>query len=489
MSAKIQTLIVVCMFMLLYVFIASMGGISNLFPLIFLPPVLFLLARRDLLFMLLCFLFHSTILIPMMTGQLELYHLAVALYILSGLGSYAVRKRSIQLTFPVLSAIGFAVVVIATMKFRGTGFRLLGSGLWGGGRYVEILLGLGLFVVADTIRLPLRRWRIALVGMVATGALPALAELLFVFTKGASGWIYLILQPFGRVAASMQRVQSEQMVRFTMMLQLTHIYLIPFLTSRAIRFRLRQFLFPVLAMVLGGFSGHRMVMITVVLYVWMYRFVLSKNRLVYVLFSTMIASSLLFALGQVAFLFPANLQRMLSMIPLARIASDVHISASSTITWRLLLWKESLPLIPDYLWLGKGFAYSVELAAARDVRLWANYALWWAKVQSAYHQGILSLLIGLGLPGLLTGSTFLISLCARHYRLWRDQRLDPEFAPIHYAVLVLLLVETMIYFVIYGDVFVSFPSLCLIGSIAEGIYRSGRIEIKQAAHTGDSSTH
>jgi hypothetical protein len=487
MTSRMQTLIVLGVFMLLYVFVAGMGRITLVVPLIFIPLVLFLLARRDLLFVILCFLYYSTLRIPMMEGQLELYHAAVFLYIVAALGACAVGRRSIHITAPVFFAICFGLVIAYTMKFRGTGFRLLGSGLWGGGRYVEILLGLGIFLVADTIRLSLRRWRTALVGMVLAGALPALAEILYVYTKGAAGFLYYVLQPIGLIGAAMQRMESGRMVRFTMMLQVSHIYMIPFFLRRlGRRLRPRQLFFPVLAMVLGGFSGHRMVLLNVTLYIWVYLFLLSRRRIAYLLVSAVLASSVLFILGQLAFVFPSSIQRMLSIIPFSNASSDVMTEAGSTITWRILLWKDTLAEIPKYLWLGKGFAYSIELESARDVRLWANYAIWWAKVQSAYHQGFLSLLVGLGLPGLLAGCAFLFSLCARHYRFWRDHRLDPEFAPVHYAVLVLLLVETMVYFLVYGDVFVSFPYLCFLGAIAEGLYRSGTLENKEDEHAAVS---
>jgi len=266
------------------------------------------------------------------------------------------------------------------------------------------------------------------------------------------------------------------MVRFSMMLHVSQIYLIPFMLCKTgQKIPVRQIFFIIVAIVLGGLSGHRMVLLNVVLYIWIYRLLLSKNRLVYGLMSAVLASSGLLALGQAASLFPISMQRMLSIIPFARITMEADVDAFSTWSWRILLWKDTLAEIPRYLWLGKGFAYSSELEMARDVRMWANYGLWWAKVQAAYHQGVLSLLVGLGLPGLLTGGAFLISLCLRHYRFWRQKQLTPDFAPLHYAVVVLLLMETLIYFLIYGDAFVSFPRLCLIGAIAEGVYRSGRL--------------
>jgi len=477
MSSRMQTVIVLCVMLMLYAVVASMGQLMLMVPLMFLPLGVFLLARRDILFVAICVLFYSTVRIPMLAGQLELYHAAVALYIAAAFGGYALRKRSISINAPVFFAIAFAIVVAYTMRARGTGFRLLGSSLWGGVRYIEILLGLALFLVSDSIRLSLRRWKMALVGMVVSGAIPALAEVAYIYSKGVTAFVYYVLQPLGQTGTAMQRMESGRMVRFTMMLQVSNIYLIPFFlrkVNQRLPFKLLFFVF--LAFILGGLSGHRMVLLNVVLYIWIYRFLLSKNRLVYGLISSILAASGLFVLGQAAYLFPQNMQRMLSIIPFVKISMEADVDAFSTWSWRVLLWKETLPEIPKYLWLGKGFAYSGELEMARDVRMLANYGLWWAKVQTAYHQGVLSLLVGLGLPGLLTGAAFLISLCRRHYRFWRLKQLAPEFALLHYSVLVLLLMETSVYFLVYGDVFVSFPKLCLIGAILEGIYRSGRVD-------------
>ncbi len=473
--------------LMLYAVVASMGRVMLLMPLMFIPLLIFLLTRRDVLFIMICVLYYSTLRIPMLAGQLELYHIAVALFIVSSLGGYAVQKRSLKINLPVFFAIAFAIVIAYTMKFRGSGFRLLGSPLWGGVRYVEILLGLGLFIVSDSIHLSLRWWKTALVGMLTVGALPALAEVAYVYSKGATVFVYYLLQPLGQTGTTMQRMESGRMVRFSMMLQVSHIYLIPFLLRKAGKsLPFKQLGFIMLAIVLGGFSGHRMVLLNVVLYIWMYRFLLSKNRLVYGMISAVLTASGLFVLGQAAILFPLSIQRMFSIIPSANISLEADVDAFSTWSWRILLWKDTLAEIPKYFWLGKGFAYSGELEMALDVRRLSNYGLWWAKVQSAYHQGVLSLLVGLGLPGLLTGIAFLVSLCRRHYRFWRQKLVSPEFAPLHYALLVLLLIETAIYFLVYGDVFVSFPRLCLIGAITEGVYRSGRLENQPVMATGET---
>ena len=477
MSSRMQTVIVLGVMLMLYTVVASMGRLMLMVPLMFLPLGVFLLARRDILFVAICFLFYSTIRIPMLAGQMELYHAGVALYVVAAFGGYALRRRTVRITPPVLFAIALAIVVAYTMHFRGSGFRLFGSSLWGGVRYVEILLGLSLFIVSDSIHLSLRRWKTALVGMVTVGALPALAELAYVYSKGATSFVYYILQPLGQTGTALERMESGRMVRFSMMLQVSHIYLIPFFLRKVgQRLPIKQLGFILLAIVLGGLSGHRMVLLNVALYLWMYRFLRSKNRLAYSFISAILVSLILLTLGQMAYLLPLNMQRMFSLIPFANISTEANVDAFSTWSWRVELWKDTVKEIPRYLWLGKGFAYSGDLEMALDVRWLSNYGLWWAKVQSAYHQGVLSLLVGLGLPGLLTGTAFLISLCRRHYRFWRQKQLTPDFASLHYAVLVLLMMETSVYFLVYGDVFVSFPKLCLIGAILEGIYRSGRVD-------------
>jgi len=485
-----QTLIVLGVFALLYAFAASVGGIMWMAPLALVPFLLVLIGRRDWLFILTCLIYYSTLRLPMLQGQAQLYHVSVFLFIAIGFGTYAVERRTPRITAPMFFAIVFAVVIMYTMKFRGAGFRFLGGGggLWGGWRYVDMLLGLGLFLVADVIRLSLRQWRGALVGMVAAGALPALAEVLYVYTKGATGFLYYVFQQLGRIGSAMLKMESGRMVRFTMMLQVSHIYLIPFFLKKSIgRLRLRSFFFPALAIILGGFSGHRMVLLNVFAYIWTYFLIRSRRRLAYVALSAAFAGTVLFVIGQLAFVFPVTIQRMLSIIPFANISTDVLAEAGSTVSWRVLLWKETIQEIPGYFWLGKGFAYSFELESAQDVRLWANYAIWWARVQSAYHQGVLSLLVGLGFPGLLAGSAFLISLCRRHYRIWRDGDLKPGFDSLHYAIMVLILVETGIYFLVYGDAFVSFPHLFFIGALAEGIYGSGRIDAGEGLNNDNTT--
>jgi len=443
------------------------GNMAHVYMIGVLPLLLIGLGRPGLIFIAIYWAYGSTLRIPGLTGQLQLYHALMALFIVVAVQHALMTGKGLHLKATHWWGILFVCVLLAVMFLRGTGFRVTGSGHWGGARYVEMLLGMGLFLTAGTVQLSDRERKYLIAGMIFSGILPVFGELVYMFSGGAISWQYIVLAPEG-AGQALEVMQDDGLTRFKSLSSLAPIYLLPFVFSNKLgRLRPIHFLFLGLGFFFGGFTGHRIVLLHMLLFVWTYMFLLTKRKIVFVLWSFISGGVFLFLLGQVAFILPLNFQRMLSLIPFADVSSEVTIDAFSTVDWRIILWKRSLPLIPEYFWIGKGYAYSPDLALASDVRWFADYAIWWALVQSAYHQGILSLLIGMGIFGLLSGSAFLVGICLRNYRFVKESADDTFLQNFHYALFVLLLVRVFSYFIIYGDAFVSFPGICMYAALTE----------------------
>src|SRR5690606_17037721 len=113
---------------------------------------------------------------------------------------------------------------------------------------------------------------------------------------------------------------------------------------------------------------------------------------------------------------PHNVQRTISWLPGIDISGAAAQDAEGTIRWRLDVWKEAIHHIPDYFWIGKGFSYDANLYLA-SMTGYASYdAINWALVTGGYHNGYLSLLLLLGIGGLLTGLPLLVMVAVRHIR-------------------------------------------------------------------------
>jgi hypothetical protein len=473
MHPKLLIPVVVIVTLAFCLFVMATGNIQ-LFALGILIPVMALLVGNPpALFMAICWTYNTTLRAPSIPGQVEVYHLlmlgAFALYVLRSAtlkpvgGAFWARRW----------ALAFAGICLLTMAVRGAGSKVLGGNTYGGARYVYILVPLLFFLSARAFRLTPRQWRWAMIGWVVSGALPALAELAYVLSNGSMQWQYRFLLPRGTTAYAMEQMQSGGLVRVTMLSRLLYLYWLPFLLLPfAGRARLAYYLFPLLSIGMGGFTGHRAALVGPLSFIWTFGFLKARRKLAYVAKSLLAGAAVLFLAGQLAFLLPQSFQRMLSIVPFANISPTAAADARGTITWRIQLWKEAVRVIPDYLWVGKGFAYDIQLDQAQDIRFTSQAPIWWALVQTAYHQGILSLLIGLGLAGLTSGLAFLFAACWRHYAKAQEPWGHESNRRVHFAVFVMLLTGTLSYIVIYGDVFVSYPNFFLFAGLLEALRSS-----------------
>ena len=470
MTAKILGPCAILAAVLFSLFVISSGNIAVLVLGAVLPLGLVWLGKPDVLFMAVCWTYNSTLRIPGIPGQLELYEVLVIGYILISIVRFLMTGKGIPFAAPHRWAVVFGIVLVVTMYVRGTGFRVLGENLWGGARYVDIILGLLFFLTAGSVRLTPTQWKWAILGLLLSGTLPALAELLYVFSGGAVYGQYAFFLPRGSTGSALESMEAGSTTRFTMLSRMSQIYLLPFIFSSTQRRRwLLLAAFVLLGLFFGGFTGHRIVLLHITMFIWVFFFLHTRHKLMFFLVSAAVTVALLFLIGQLAFLLPRSFQRMLTLVPFANVSHEVLVDASGSIHWRILLWREAVKIIPDYLWVGKGYAYSPVLAHAQDVRWLSDYAIWWALVQAAYHQGILSLLIGMGVVGLISGLVFLATICWRHYRHVRQSLQEDLLYRIHYVYFILLLVSSFSFAAVYGDVFVSFPRIFFYAAIVEGV--------------------
>ena len=99
---------------------------------------------------------------------------------------------------------------------------------------------------------------------------------------------------------------------------------------------------------------------------------------------------------------PDNVQRTLSLLPID-IDPAIRVGAQSSVDWRLEIWKRVLPSVPQYLFLGKGYAID-----AAELRMLSEGFRQSAVDQSEaailvgdYHNGPLTLIIPLGIFGVI----------------------------------------------------------------------------------------
>jgi O-antigen ligase len=148
---------------------------------------------------------------------------------------------------------------------------------------------------------------------------------------------------------------------------------------------------------------------------------------------------------------PYTVQRSFSFLPIA-VSDEVKSNAETSTNWRLEMWQEVLPTVPQYLLVGKGYgidAREQEMALGLE-GMGAGISQYDTAVRSAdFHNGPLSLLIPLGLFGLVA---FVWCLAASLAVLIRNYRHgDAAQKRFNSFLLALFVIKTFFFFVIYGS--------------------------------------
>lgn len=279
------------------------------------------------------------------------------------------------------------VIIIA---FRGTGLRVLGSTDWGGTQYIKQFLAIFFFFAVSGILITEKNMR-----QIAWGCL--LAGLVGTVVLRYTGW---------ERGESLHEVTSKRMD-----------FLTPFAYSllplsfalgtkrKTIISTLLLFVCLILVM-LTGFRGRTVfVIITIV----GYGFFRSEAKSQYVV--KMVTLGLLVWLGIVVMspILPTAIQRSLSFVPGVNIDAQVMENATNSITWRVEIWNYCLERATEFLLIGRGVTFNVlEVLDNTSMKDIYTKSTWFMFETHSYHSGPLTLLIDLGIPGLIIHLAFTV---------------------------------------------------------------------------------
>ena len=411
----------------------SVGSPALGFIAALLPFGLLTATRPDLMLVVVFWLSYSKLRLPGMPGKLMAIHalLMVVLTIVLARGTILKTKgRTRGAMWGWILA--FAAVLVFTIMARGTGFRMLGDHNWGGTRYVNLFLTMSCVYIASQVRLRESYWRVALTGMVFLSFLPFISDLVFAFTHGAFYYLYYIVEYGSGMADSFESFESGGLTRFqSARLSGPLLFMFPFLFYPFKgKYRWLYAGCMLTGLALAGISGHRLAILRILAFCWLFGFLISKGaRVRFALTSIAVGILLLIPLVLFAEHLPLSFQRSLSWIPWADVGYEARYSADSTVAWRLNVWNLALAEIPRYWLVGKGYTFNYnELLAFMHL---PHAGTEWARITVAYHSGPLSLLIGMGVTGLVVGFGVLLAASGRHYRLVKMQWHSPSLKRMH----------------------------------------------------------
>lgn len=351
--------------------------------------------------------FGSALIVPMLNGRPFVWEVSALLGWTGVVVAVLLRRYPPDLGRLVaenrwlfIGAAAYCLVLVVNMVVRGVGLRILGSAQMGGRFYLQqVLCAIFplLFMICridqrQFVRLYTLQWALSATFLISDLAFSGVGAKLLPL-------LYFLELPNDALNFEVQSLRFG-LRRFQSLAIVGQAALFLVLC----RFNLRDFIgrkaFWLLPVALGGLgtavlSGHRWVVvivsITLLFVAYAQRFFTTRNVLIGV---AMTLLGLVLVYGFVEKL-PLTAQRALSFLPALEIDKQAELDAASTMFVRKALFRIGLDLIPEYFWLGRGFARYLDDYSAQ----WDPTTITFHVNQGKFYNGFIGLMINTGVLG------------------------------------------------------------------------------------------
>ena len=367
-----------------------------------------------------------------------------------------ITKRRTFLSAPAVtfSLLLLGAVILITAWLRGgVGLNILGSSTIGGKNYIVLLASIVGFFGFATRAIPPERAKLY-VGLFFLSSTISIVSNLIFFAGPGFYFLYLIFPSgFAGVqamsetggAGAISRVAGFSTGAVAICVFLLAIYGVRGLFTKW--WRLALFL---LALTLGTMGGYRSLIVLIGAF-FLILFVMEGLLRSGLFPALLLAGGLTVAvLIPLAPQLPLSMQRTLSILPI-NVDARVRADASSSLEWRLQIWRALVPDLPKYVWLGKGYTINpTDLYLSQEATLRHRVASHESAVQSgSYHSGPLTLYVPFGSPGVVAFLIFL-GVVARSLYL-NYQYGDEKLRTINRFLLAYFLGRVLFFFTAFGD--------------------------------------
>jgi hypothetical protein len=386
--------------------------------------------------------------------------------------------KFMQATEVVWPLVFLTAVILGTAKLTGgIGLSTFGSDAIGGRHYIILLVGILAFFAITARGIPPQRAGLYAALYFAGPMTAAIGELFNIISPNLN----FIFQFFpADIEAASALVHDTGIVRFGgvgvaslagIALLLAH-YGIQGVLGKS--WRLLLFSLLLATSTLGGFRS-MVIQLVLTLAILFYLEGLMRSPLL----PAAILITILVAAVAIPFSdkLPLSVQRSLTFLPL-KLNPEAELSAQGSIDWRLQMWGDLLPMVPQYLVVGKGLAID-----ARDLAMLTSSINAGAEsgtiasVAGDYHSGPLSLIIPFGLAGVAGFLWFLVAsfrVLSKNYQFG-----DPEFRRINRFLLTCFLVKIFMFFFIVGSFYSGMAAF--VGDVAFSIALNGGVRSPSVA--------
>jgi len=358
--------------------------------------------------------------------------------------------------WPLLALLG---IVFLTAKLTGGfGLRSFGSEVYGGKKYVYLIVGILSFFAVTARPIPKKSANLYITLYFISGIFNALSDL-YPFVPSLLRFIYLIFPP----SSNSMGLDNEWQLGVTRMLGIAmaagaiffwmvarHGLRDNILTGKLWRPLVLGLMF--ILIFLGGFRSSIIGLVLVLGLIFYFEKMHRSGFMLVVVMGGIMGAALLVPLAP---RLPYTFQRALAFLPLD-ISTQARMDAEGSTQWRLDMWQALLPQVPQYLLLGKGYAFSAETfneSMGADA-MFHNNAIDASQdplaLASDFHSGPLSVVITFGLWGVLAWLWF---WAAGGWVVWRNFRYgDPALRHINLFLFASFIAKCFSFLFIFGGI-------------------------------------
>ena len=315
-----------------------------------------------------------------------------------------------SMAWPMIYTVG---VALFTAKLTGGfGLHALGGDTGGGKKYIAIFLGVLAFFAITSRPIPENHRKLYLYFYLLAGVVTFLGDLALILPTPFN-YISLLIPPSSQFATSDDfSFASSRLVAFGATGGVLASFMLAIYGMRGIFSGGKALWRAPIFIGLIGFSligGHRLNLLTFVGMCGLMFFLEGLHRtrtLPHFLFGSVVCVCLLVPLADK---LPFSIQRSLAVVPYLHVDPAARADAEGSSDWRLQLWRDTWPKVPQYLLLGKGYALTAEDFEMMGNGMLANGIE--AKMDSSeqglgiagdYHSGPLSILMPFGIWGAIS---------------------------------------------------------------------------------------
>lgn len=413
-------------------------------------------------------------------GRPPIWLLMVALSLGVSILQRAINEKARFISAPLITwpLLFFLIVIAFTAKLTGgIGLHSLGNDTAGGKSYFLLIFAILGYFAMTAQRIPPQRAGLYVALFFLSGLLAFISDLV-PFVPHQLYFIFALFPTYGSDMGLMEPGKIDFNARFSgtgWAAEAGFLFMLAHYGPRGIFLggRLwRPLLFMVffVLMFLGGFRS-LIILASMIFLIQFYLERMHQSRVFPVFFfAGVIAVTLLIPFANK---LPFTFQRSLAFLPL-KLDPAPRRDAEASQAWRLGIWKDVLPTVPQYLLLGRGYAISKS-----DLEVASSQAFHYASdlesvdLVGNYHSGPLSVVIYFGVWGCIAVLWFWIA-CLRG--LWLNYRYgDPALRTVNIFLLSCFIARVFLFLVVfgglYGDMFYFTSLIGLSVSLNGGIRR------------------